>query len=298
MENVNRVFFFVESDKISGFFDLSKNDSKLARFFKIKIENSKNELLITIRTVVDLNIKRASTHYYFDQKISQCRDSSYKWSKMRPRHIFSAFSNKILKLSNGDIITGKFLSCVWEARQFTKPKIIDHLINPECTPIFFQNDNYRVFQKKFLITKETQFQSGILKSRRSVEWSRSQKGFLPIFVFTDHCDFDTVEKLILIRNILNKNKIKVTRCFFSANDIDRLKSKGADYIAKELFRWKREGHELAFHTHLRVLSDEINIENFDQFLKYMPFKTNIWIDHGIAKYNFSMQTNGAKKTSG
>lgn len=153
MKKVKKILLFIESDRISGLFNVRQDISKLRKYFKTDIKEDGGQVTIKVTVLQDLNIRKAYIKFILEGKISLVRDTSYKWEKLKIKHIFPSICNKIIKLKDKTLVTGTVPTSVWEVGGFGRNTIIDHLINPLITPVFHLQDNFRDFQKQFLIKK-------------------------------------------------------------------------------------------------------------------------------------------------
>jgi hypothetical protein len=117
-------------------------------------------------------------------------------------------------------------------------------------------------------------------------------------IFTDHCDFDSVNLLQKQREFFKERRIKITKGFFL-----RHYSKKGDWNASfennrdELKKWVDDGHELAYHSlsQSTIKNKAEEIELFSSFRSPELTQVRTWIDHGYQPYNWTMQRTKEEK---
>lgn len=228
----------------------------------------------------------------FSIPISQFRDSNYTWVDTQKRRIATEYSPKIIKLNNGVLIQSNIYNGIWEVDPENTKILLWRFNAPDATPITqYQGSN----NQKTVISARQNFNfvakpSLLFPKENALEWSRSKIPFSAIAVFTDHCDFDTPESLLLQREFFKSLQIKITKGFFLNHFSKRVDNASYEREKEELQKWEADGHELCYHS----LSQSIKTrtESFEDFKSFTPpFESPTWIDHGYQPYNFTLYRN-------
>ena len=263
------------------------------------IEISQRNGIENFKAKVDLSglLKGAVTSFdikfIFTTDITQFRNHDYTWVTLDKDRIATEFMPKIIQLKNGNFVQANINAGIWEIKK-GNTKVLLWRFNPEnSAPLARftgELNNKKIINANidfnFLTTPALLF-----STTNSVEFSRSKIPFSAVACFTDHCDFDTSENLKLQREFFKTNAVKVTKGFF-LNDYSK-RTANASYNSDEieLNEWRKDGHELAYHSLSQSLKSEE--ESFDDFFKFIPPFDAIttWIDHGYQYYNFSQIEN-------
>ncbi|MFW0737251.1 hypothetical protein [Flavobacterium sp. T12S277] len=229
----------------------------------------------------------------FSKPVTQFRSHDYTWQKLKTNFIANEFSPKIVKLQNDKVVQANITGGIWEIDHHN-PTVLLWRFNPEsASPI----TNYSGSQnRKTIIAAKQKFNfveipALLFPQNEAIELSRSREPFIAIACFTDHCDFDTAENLVLQRHFFKEHNIKVTKGFFLNHFSKREENASFQNQKEELLKWHEEGHELCYHS----LSQSIkpNVESFEDFEQFVPplEDLKVWIDHGFQPYNFSLFEN-------
>lgn len=229
----------------------------------------------------------------FKEAIIEFRDHDYTWKKGVEYYIANEFSPKIIKLVNGQIVQSNITAGIWEIDP-KKRNILLWRFNPDfATPIanYLENEN-----KKLLSSAKQKFSfvetpTLLFPKNEAIELSRSKNPFVAIACFTDHCDFDTAENLVLQREFFKEHQIKVTKGFFLNHFSKRDNNASFQNQKEELLKWDNDGHELCYHSLSQsIKTDDESFADFEQFVPPLP-NIKVWIDHGFQPYNFSLLKN-------
>lgn len=229
----------------------------------------------------------------FKEDITEFRDHDYIWKKGKEYYIANEFSPKIIKLKNGQIVQSNITTGIWEVDP-KKKNILLWRFNPDfATPIanYLGNEN----KKLLSITKQkfsfVEMPTLLFPKKEAIELSRSKNPFTAIACFTDHCDFDTPENLILQREFFKEHQIKVTKGFFLNHFSKRAENASFQNQKDEFLKWRNDGHELCYHSLSQsIKTDSESFTDFEQFVPPLS-NINVWIDHGFQPYNFSLLKN-------
>ncbi|KQO20422.1 hypothetical protein ASF10_17245 [Flavobacterium sp. Leaf82] len=251
------------------------------------------------KAVIDLSQVTISDCNSFDIKIvflepvTQFRNHDYTWQKGKINFIANQFSPKIIRLESGQIVQSNITAGIWEI----DPKNATVLLwrfNPDCAmPIanYLGNEN-----KKNISSAKQHFSfienpTLLFPEKEAIEISRSKKPFTAVACFTDHCDFDTAENLVLQREFFKEHQIKVTKGFFLNHFSKREDNASFQNQKEELLKWSNDGHELCYHSLSQsIKTDDESFADFEQFVPPLQ-DINVWIDHGFQPYNFSLLKN-------
>ncbi|MFH7004557.1 hypothetical protein [Flavobacterium bizetiae] len=255
-----------------------------------------NQLYKTVIDLSEINLLDCNSFdikIVFSEAIVQFRSHDYIWKKLKTSFIANEFSPKIIKLQNDQIVQANITSGIWEINQ-NNPTVLLWRFNPELSsPItnYVGNDNRRNLsqaKQKFNFVESPKL---LFPKNEAIELSRSKCPFVAIACFTDHCDFDTPENLVIQRHFFKEHQIKITKGFFLNHFSKREENASFQNQNEELLKWHNDGHELCYHS----LSQSIksNAESFEDFRQFIPPLDNIkvWIDHGYQPYNFSLFKN-------
>lgn len=256
-------------------------------------ESQKNKAEIDISRFLLPKANSFDIEIQFSQPISEFRNHDYNWVKCNHDRIANEFCPKIIKLMDGTLVQANSNKGIWEVRKKNK-SILLWRFNPEyACPL----TNYVKDQNESTIVSASQnFNSKLnlailFSSKNAIELSRSKIPFTAIACFTDHCDFDTPENLMIQRAFFKRNNIKITKGFFPDHFSKRSDNASFENDAKELLLWQNDGHELGYHS----LSQSLKSipDSFDSFFNFKAPLSNIitWIDHGFQPYNFSLFKN-------
>ncbi|WP_422105115.1 hypothetical protein [Winogradskyella sp.] len=166
---------------------------------------SDNKTTITINE--DLIKEFHSLRIEFDCDIALIRHHDYKWINSSQPSLSNWYSPKILKLKNGVYVQANTPKGIWQYSPKEKHVLLWHFNVEFSKPMTHYSGNRnakQIVQSTFLQFKVPL--ELLMSKKGAVEFSRSKIPFKAIACFTDHCDFDTEENLILQREFL-KNTI-------------------------------------------------------------------------------------------
>jgi len=259
----------------------------------VVFENQVHKVIVDLSQVTLLDCNSFDIKIVFSETIAQFRNHDYKWQEFKTNFIANEFSPKIIQLQNNQIVQANITSGIWEADQ-NNPTVLLWRFNPEsASPV----TNYTGNKNKKIISKARQKFNFIenptllFPVKQAIELSRSKNPFTAITCFTDHCDFDTPENLVLQRNFFKEHQIKITKGFFLNHFSKREDNASFQNQKEELLEWHNDGHELCYHSLSQSIKSDI--ESFKDFKQFNPPLKDIkvWIDHGYQPYNFSLFKN-------
>jgi hypothetical protein len=230
----------------------------------------------------------------FDQPIKAFRNHDYRWADMARSRISNAFTPKAIRLENGTYIQPDKTHGIWETNA-SHPKQLSWLFNPpESAPLGVYH-GIRHTRKIGNARVDLPDSVTLLFSKHNaVEFSRSAIPFSAIACFTDHCDFDTAENLVLQRELFKDCGIRVTKGFFLNHYSSRPDNASFENQSDELAKWRADGHELAYHSLAQAAKSDA--DSFDAFAHFVPPFPDLttWIDHAYQPYNLSLYANHGK----
>ncbi|WP_178988985.1 hypothetical protein [Winogradskyella schleiferi] len=243
----------------------------------------------TVLNVEAIELVSFTLKIELSQPIVLFRNHDYTWVDVNKKRIANWFAPKLLKLKNNRIVQANQNSGIWEVNPKKNTILYWHFNPKNANPIA----NYDRNNTKHIINAVSQniFDKPLallFTNDFGIEVSRSKFPFSAIVCFTDHCDFDTEENLVLQRQFFKRHNIKVTKGFFLNHFSKREDTASFEFNSAEIEAWIKDGHELAYHS----LSQSIKSakESFQDFLAFKPpfgiIKT--WIDHGFQPYNFTL----------
>lgn len=241
-----------------------------------KIELSKN---ITLKSdsVLKITLK---------QKIVKYRNHDYTWKILDKTYTSNPYCPKILITENGEYIQPNINIGIWEI-DAKRPYELIWKFNPYySTPIInYDKQNLKeISLSNYLNTKNVCL---LFSKQNALEVSRSQIPFSAIACFTDHCDFDTLENLRILRPFFKRHNIKTTKGFFLNHYSKREDNASFEHHSEEIEKWRNDGHELVYHSLTQSIREfDLAIQEFKEFEP--PFEINTWIDHGFQPYNFTL----------
>lgn len=251
------------------------------------------------KKVIDLSLFNLSGFNSFDieitfkEAITEFRDHDYTWKKGKEYYIANEFSPKIIKLESGQIVQSNITAGIWEVDP-KKKTILLWRFNPDCaTPIanYLGNENKKVLSAAKQKFSFVEMPALLFPKKEAIEVSRSKKPFTAIVCFTDHCDFDIAENLVLQREFFREHQIKVTKGFFLNHFSKRDNNASFQNQKEELSKWNDDGHELCYHSLSQsIKTDDESFADFEHFVPPLP-NIKVWIDHGFQPYNFSLLKN-------
>lgn len=269
----------------SVFFISNKTQNQLT-----VLKHNANKYELKIDRLALAKHERFDFEITFESKIQKIRNHDYTWINFKKGFVATAFAPKIILLENGFYVQPNCAVGIWE---FKNEKTLLWRFNPQFSaPLvdYTGNLNEKIIKQA---THCYHFENPIallFSNKNAVEFSRSKIPFSAIACFTDHCDFDTLENLILQRQLFQEAGIKVTKGFFLNNYSKRINA-SFEENKEELNLWINDGHELAYHS----LSQSIKTmdQSVKDFQEFVPPNTKIpvWIDHGYQPYNFSLYKN-------
>ena len=231
----------------------------------------------------------------FKNPISKFRNHDYTWVNTNKDCIAATYSPKIIELDTGFFVQPNLNIGVWEVRKSNPKKLLWRFNPKNGKPLtVYGKGNYeKTLHSSQSILKIPKQLELLFSNKNAIEFSRSQIPFSAIACFTDHCDFDTVENVIMQREFFKQNNIKVTKGFFLNHFSKRADNAAVENDKEEFKKWIDDGHELAYHS----LSQSIksNEDSTADFLNFTPPFDNLstWIDHGYQPYNFSLYQNSS-----
>ncbi|OXB20789.1 hypothetical protein B0A80_17845 [Flavobacterium tructae] len=261
---------------------------------EILFDNQINKVIIDLSSINLSDCNSFDIKIVFSEPVAQFRNHDYTWQKLKTNFIANEFSPKILKFQNDKVVQANITSGIWEIDK-NAPCVLLWRFNPEnAAPIasYLGSENrktaYQARQKFDFIENPAL----LYPEECGFEFSRSKIPFSAVACFTDHCDFDTEENLIIQRNFFNEHQIKITKGFFLNHFSKRDNNASYQNQAEELLKWRESGHELCYHSLSQSLkSNDASFKDFKQFKPpFNPIK--VWIDHGFQPYNFSLLRKG------
>lgn len=248
-----------------------------------KVSLSLEPFLSTELMFFDLEIK-------FTIPIAYYRSHDYQWIKSDRDWVANAFCPKIIKLNDGTLVQANVLEGLWEVHQKNKSVLLWRF-NPQYAATiteYTSPSNDRVLRQVTPNFTNLPSLSLLFAKQNAIEFSRSKIPFSAIVCFTDHCDFDTAENLVLQRQFFKENNIKVTKGFFINHFSKRTENASYEHDAAELELWRQDGHELCYHSLTQSLRS--SAESRGEFFSFKPPFPDLttWIDHGYQPYNFSL----------
>lgn len=229
----------------------------------------------------------------FKAPILSFRNNDYKWANCDKIRIANEFCPKIIKLENGFLVQPNINYGIWEINP-SHPKTLFWRFNPENSNPITQYTGKENAKKIIQANNFYDFSvppALLFSNQNAIEFSRSKIPFTAIATFTDHCDFDTLESIRLQRIFFKENNIKVTKGFFLNHFSKREDNASFENDSEELLLWRKDGHELAYHSLSQSLKP-IDTGLADFFNFQPPFdELPTWIDHGYQPYNFTLYQN-------
>jgi hypothetical protein len=240
-----------------------------------------------------LLLEKCSTfeiEFVLDNKIKKIRNHDYEWVDFKKGFIAAEYAPKIFQLENGFFVQPNSNRGIWEV---IDERTFIWTFNPEFSaPLtdYTGKNNEKVINQAERKINDSCSIALLFSKNNAIEFSRSKIPFSAVVCFTDHCDFDTAENLVLQRKLFKETGIKVTKGFFLNNYSKRVNA-SFEENSDEFDLWLQDGHELAYHS----LSQSIKTleESMIDFNSFSPPKSNIpvWIDHGYQPYNLSLYKN-------
>lgn len=263
---------------------------KILENYTLLYDYQSNKVVIDLSMVNLLDCNSFDIKIVFLEKIVLFRDHDYRWVDCNENRIANEFSPKAIKLQNNQVIQANITSGIWEIDP-NNPTVLLWRFNPEsASPLtdYLKNENRKTIsqaKQKFNFIENPTL---LLPKGEVIEFSRSKIPFSAVACFTDHCDFDTAENLVLQRNFFKEHEIKITKGFFLNHFSKRQDNASFQNQEKELLKWNKEGHELCYHSLSQSLKSDV--ESFQDFRQFNSPLSNIkvWIDHGFQPYNFSL----------
>ncbi len=245
---------------------------------------------------VELNVENSfDIKITFDFEIIEFRNHDYTWVNGKKDRIAGEYVPKIIKLKNNCFVQANINIGIWEYNA-VNPKVLIWRFNPQNAHpyiVYKGNENQKIINQANYKIDFSENPALLFSTQNAIEFSRSLIPFTAIACFTDHCDFDTSENLKLQREFFKTNGIKVTKGFFLNHFSKREDNPSFQNDAVELALWRKEGHELAYHS----LSQSIKSveDSREDFFNFKPPYDDIptWIDHGFQPYNHSLYQNFA-----
>lgn len=252
-------------------------------------QDQSNKIVIDVKEIFKANTNSLDFEITFSLPIISFRNHDYTWIKPNHDYIANEFSPKIIQLSNGSYIQPNSYHGIWEVN-IKEPNVLLWRFNPinsKPLTIYRGEKNQKIIAQAS--SRNNIFEDvALLITNKPIEFSRSKIPFSAIAVFTDHCDFDTVNNLKLQREFFKKNGIITTKGFFLNHFSKREDNASFKNDEQELLKWKEDGHELCYHSLSQsIKSDD---ESYNDFCSFQPPFEELftWIDHGYQPYNFSL----------
>ncbi len=228
--------------------------------------------------------------FTFKDPIVSVRNHDFTWSLPYESYCASIFTPKLIKLQNNYLVQANITSGSWH---------IDTISKRVLYWCFNQNNQRPITQYKgesnlrnVITVPETinlKQLSLLFTKGNGIEFSRSIIPFSGIICFTDHCDFDTLVNLQTLRGFFKDFKIKTTKGFFLNQFSKRKGNVSYENALEELSLWKKDGHEMAYHSITQSLRKPE--QAFKEFEEFNPvFSASTWIDHGYQPYNLSLSS--------
>jgi len=226
----------------------------------------------------------------FEQPILEFRNHDYTWVKCDEDRIANQFCPKIIRLQNGQLVQANIHFGIWEISK-KNTKILLWRFNPDFSEpitVYSGNSNRKIIESSKKSFHFSENLALLFPKNYAFEFSRSKYFFSAIACFTDHCDFDTAENLLLQRTFFKENQIKITKGFFLNHFSKRADNASFENDKEELLKWKNDGHELCYHSLSQSIKNEA--QSFKDFADFVAPLNDIkvWIDHGYQPYNFSL----------
>jgi hypothetical protein len=267
---------------------MSKNKTLFAH--SIFIDCELNQKKVSIKNLIIDNSNSFDIEIIFNSPIQFFRNHDYTWVDVLQNRIANSFSPKIVKLENGTLIQANCNHGIWVINS-KKTNVLLWRFNPDfATPI---TQYCNEINTKKIISAHSNFDfiddlALLITNQNAIELSRSEIPFSAVACFTDHCDYDTAENLVIQREFFKKLKIKTTKGFFLNHFSKRDDNASYENDKLELQKWENDGHEMCYHS--LTQSIRTNKEAFEEFENFIPpfQNTAVWIDHGFQPYNFTM----------
>lgn len=255
--------------------------------------NQKYKINIDFSTIDLLKLNAFDIEITFSSPVSQFRNHDYTWNNCNEDRIANEYCPKIIKLQNGQLVQANINLGIWEVNK-KNTNVLLWRFNPEFSkPIatYLEDNNEKhILQavKRFVFPENPAL---LFPASEAFEFSKSKIPFTAVACFTDHCDFDTLENLILQREFFKENDVKTTKGFFLNHFSKRNDNASFENDKEELLKWDNDGHELFYHSLSQSIKDYQ--QSFEDFKNFVPPLENIkvWIDHGFQPYNFSLIKN-------
>ncbi|MGL5111788.1 MAG: hypothetical protein ACRC6O_03995, partial [Flavobacterium sp.] len=249
-----------------------------------------HKVTLLLEPFLTLSLLSFDLEIRFELPVSQYRSHDYQWLDADTPWVANAFCPKIIKLSNGMLVQANILGGIWEVHPKNKSVLLWRF-NPAFAATITQYTmpaNDRQLKPVTPNFYELPPLALLFSTQNAIEFSRSKIPFSAIVCFTDHCDFDTAENLVLQRQFFKENGIKVTKGFFLSHFSKRADNASYEHDADELELWRQDGHELCYHSLTQSLLP--NPESKTSFHTFNPpfSELTTWIDHGYQPYNFSL----------
>lgn len=231
-------------------------------------------------------------HIEFEIPISKFRTHDYKWNSIDKRQFANWYASKLIILENNQLVQSSQHSGVWEVHSKNPNILLWHFNVSNSQPLVRYDSNHSKHIQHSVFGDSLSIPLAILfPKNEGIEISRSKIPFSAIICFTDHCDFDTLLSLKQQRQFFKTYDIKITKGFFLYKFSKRAKTACFESDEEELNEWRKDGHELAYHSlsqSIKPLNDSIiDFKTFEP-----PFKdVTTWIDHGFQPYNVSRYEN-------
>lgn len=253
---------------------------------KIELE-SKSSMKIELGDLLSTN-NNFIIKIIFKKKIIKYRNHDYAWKAHNGKYFFNPYCPKVILLENNYYVQPNFNIGIWEINDENPYELIWKLNPNFATPIvnYDKQSLKEISGADYIFPYITKI-SLLISSINAIEVSRSKQHFSAITCFTDHCDFDTLENLVLQREFFEKYNITTTKGFFLNHYSKRDDNASYQDHSEEIEKWREDGHELVYHSLTQSIRNfDIAMKEFNEFIP--PFRIDTWIDHGFQPYNFTL----------
>ncbi|MFT3795368.1 hypothetical protein [Flavobacterium sp.] len=262
----------------------------LSGHYKIQWQFQDHKLNMDLTAVPQHELQSFDIIINFTQPIASIRNHDYSWIKNDANSILNEFSPKIIRLTNGQLVQANTLQGIWEIKPKKNKQLLWRFNTKKSAPlaVYSGEGNIKKIVQAYHQYDFSTMPALLFPVRQAVEFSRSENPFSAVVCFTDHCDYDTCENLVLQRNFFKDKGIKVTKGFFLNHYSKKQDNASFENDADELSLWRDQGHELAYHSLSQSLKRSKE-ESFSDFENFKPPFGDLptWIDHGFQPYNFS-----------
>jgi hypothetical protein len=269
----------IENDTNGNIYSFQMNlldNTKVDAILNVQISFNEDEVIKTVQSLLpNLNFK-----YFIPDQLEITTSSRKLIYSLKKAYSFN-FKHTSRTIDINIIIDAPFLHPAWD---YSKGQRFS-----TANPIVNKNRYYKIDFDLIEIKKE--------KRIVAIKKFPYPNGYKSAFILTDHCDFDTTEKLKIFLYGNNNNGwlnrgLKITKGVFALGPIegeikksDSLESEIYSSLIDELYN---DGSEIVHHAlkHSGQLTKEVFNTTFNQFAQ--KYKPQTWIDHGsYIKYCYS-----------